>query len=101
MPIIVKDLPKRKRRVGQWIANISVCISYSTGEPLFYSVRTKLDDYVSHRFLSLEEAMVWCDMHNLYINTNGWDKTGLMQVYALEQMMPLENGSMLTLPDGY
>jgi hypothetical protein len=99
-PILVEDLPKQIHREGQLIADISVCISYSTGEPLFYVVSVNSTGIKDYAFMTLEEAIVFCDLHNIYVDTVCWSTLGLVSFYTTLRAVKLENGSTYVLPDG-
>ena len=124
-PIVVEDLPKQIHKKGQATADIRVCISYSTGEPLFYvasityyhsvnnsAISTASEDYAlaskdcvlssikDYAFMTLEEAMMFCDLHDIYVDTTSWNTTGLISFYAFQHVIKLENGSTYVLPDG-
>ena len=110
-PIVVEDLPKQIHKKSQATADIRVCISYSTGEPLFYVasvaryhnannsavLAANIKDYA---FMTLEEAMVFCDLHDIYVDTSCWSTLGLLSFYACQRVIKLENGSTYVLPDG-
>ena len=102
-PIIVEDAPKQIYKEGQLMADISVCISYSTAEPLFYVAIVNSTVAVSikgHTFMTLEEAMVFCDLHDIYVDTTCWSTLGLRSFYTCQRAVKLENGSTYVLPDG-
>lgn len=124
-PIIVEDAPKQIYKKGQATADIRVCTSYSTGEPLFYvasvihyhsannsAIPTTSNDYAlaskdcalasikDYAFMTLEEAMVFCDLHDIYVDTSYWSTLGLLSFYTFLRVIRLENGSTYVLPDG-
>lgn len=103
-PILVENLPKQIYRKGQSTADISVCISYSTSEPLFYVATLNSSNIAigieDHTFMTLEEAMVFCDLHDIYVDTTYWNITGLISFYTCQHVIKLENGSTYVLPDG-
>lgn len=102
-PVIVDDLPKQIYKKGQATADIGVCISYSTGEPLFYIVTVNSTAAIAiedHAFMTLEEAMVFCDLHDIYVDTSCWSTLGLRSFYTCQRTIKLENGSTHVLPDG-
>lgn len=125
-PIVVEDLPKQIYKKGQATADIRVCISYSTGEPLFYiasiirchdannsailatsiednalaSIDNALASIKDYAFMTLEEAMVFCDLHDIYVDTSCWSTLGLVSFYTALRTIKLENGSTYVLPDG-
>lgn len=126
-PIIVEDAPKQIYKKGQATADIRVCISYSTGEPMFYVasvtrchdannstiLATSIEDNAlastkdcaltsikDYAFMTLEEAMVFCDLHDIYVDTSYWSTLGLVSFYTSLRVIRLENGSTYVLPDG-
>lgn len=123
--IIIEDAPKQIYKKGQATADIRVCISYSTGEPLFYvasvihyhsannsAIPTASNDNAlankdyalasikDYAFMTLEEAIVFCDLHDIYIDTTSWSTLGLISFYAFQRVIKLENGSTYVVPDG-
>ena len=80
------------------IADIFVCISYTTGLPLFYRVHTN-GSY--HNFISFEEAVIFCDLHDYWIDTSDWSdyRIGLTKFYVTCNSIDLENGTKLKIDD--
>ena len=50
--------------------------------------------------MTLEEAMVFCDLHDIYVDTTCWSTLGLRSFYTCQRAVKLENGSTYVLPDG-
>lgn len=98
---IVKDVPFKHHLDGQTTANLYVCISYCTGLPLYYRVEVmKISTYQStsiYNFLSFEEAMLFCDLHGYWINTQDWNdpNIGLIKFYSPSPYVHLENGDTM------
>lgn len=96
--VVKFGIPYVPYKVGQLIANVSVCISYSTGLPLFYNVavcNNAITDY--HNFLTFEEAMLFCDMNGYWIDTRNWNDPdiGLIKFYYPHTKVKLEDGRVI------
>lgn len=83
---------------GQKIADVKAAVKYSTCEPLYFRV-TIGSCAKEHNFMSFEEAMLFCDVNNLWIDTKDWDdpKKGMLKFYAYECVVTLENGLIVEL----
>ena len=96
--VVKLGIPYAPYKFGQLIANVYVCISYSTGLPLFYSVIV-CDNAINncHNFLTFEEAMLFCDMNGYWIDTKDWDNPdiGIIKCYCASDKVLLEDGRVI------
>ena len=91
-PIIKTGYPNKRDSSFNY-GDLKACIDYATGKVLFYSLRygkNTLD------FPSFEEAMLYADLHDINIDTFGWDKYGILMFYDTNA----EIGRMKTFADG-
>lgn len=99
--VVKTGFPSKPYREGQTIADIFVCISYTTGLPLFYRVQTYDNKDSQHNFISFEEAVMFCDLHDYWIDTSDWSdyRIGLTKFYVTCNSVDLENGTKLKIDD--
>ena len=92
-PIVKTGFPYQPHKNGQKIANVYVCTSYKTGLPLYYIVTIGSFLHI-HNFLTLEEAMIFCDIHNFWVDTTDWNDPdiGLTKFYSPSTKVTLEDG---------
>ena len=99
-PIVKAGFPCHPHKNGQKIANVYVCISYETGLPLYYRVTigALAND---HNFLTFEEAMMFCDLNNLWVDTTNWGdpNIGIMKFYSACTKVTLEDGRTVEVGD--
>lgn len=77
---------------SQQIAVVELAID-GEWQPLYFRVTTYIDDK-EHNFLTFEEAMLFCDLNNLWVNTIGWNDPycGISAFFVYGHTVTLDNG---------
>ena len=89
---LLKPCSGKTYKPGQFCVDIYVHVSYETGEYKYFSLRLHKRDY---NFASFEEAMMFCDMHDLYVNDSLWPRFGLCMMIDEHKNVTLEDGRVL------
>ena len=97
--IIKTGFSQKIRSKDQAVAGITVCIDFDTSTPLYYEVVVYYEKIKTtrHKFLTFEEAMVFCDINDYCVDTYGWDTYGLTMFYTNAHKIKLENGKIISL----
>lgn len=88
----LKPCSGQAHKPGQACTTMFVHVSYESGEHKYFSLRLNGHDY---NFASFEEAMVFCDMNDLYVDDRLWPAYGLPMVVDDRKCVTLEDGRVL------
>lgn len=97
-PLVFKSgYQKKPYSADQRYASVRAAIDYDTDEVLYFQVCIG-SCATEHNFLSFEEAMLYCDINNLYVDTKDWDnpKIGMDKFFANKKFV-LDNGTIVDL----
>ena len=77
---------------GQKVADVKAAIDYDTGKVRYFRVTIGASAR-EHNFLTFEEAMLFCDINDLWIDSKHWSdpKIGMMKFWCSRQVT-LEDG---------
>lgn len=84
---------------GQEYARINVVLEANTYEVCYYAVLVFSEDRY-YNFLTLEKAMIYCDLHDYYVDTTSWSNKNvgmhITWIFA-PSSVNLENGQILKI----